>query len=532
LSAFLSELKRRVPSPRDGQSKKQHWVFVPYDQLTDQVGPLSERSPEELGIVLIETLWKPRQRPYHKQKLALVLASMRHFALEQADRGVCVEYLFGEADYSELLGEFVAKRGRVQMMEAAEYELRENLRPLVEAGQIEVLPNETWFTTRAQFEKAFEGGKQWRMDRFYRQVRRDADILMEEGKPVGGKFSFDADNRKRWPGEPAAPSIPDFPVDAIKREVIELVGQLFAQHPGSLDPEQLPATQADAERLWAWATEHCLPLFGPYEDAMSTASANLFHTRVSVLLNNSRLLPRRVIDDVMGLDLPLPSQEGFIRQVIGWREFMRHVHSATDGFRAIAPDARPNVLGAHEPLPAAFWGTPSGLHCLDHVVEEVWRTGYGHHITRLMVLSNLATLLGIDPRAVTDWFWVAYVDAYDWVVEPNVLGMGTFALGDLFVTKPYVSGSAYINKMSDYCADCSFSPKKDCPITSLYWDFLARNREVLEGNPRVAMPLRSLGKRTPEKRAEDRSVYNWAVSTLREGGTLRQRSGRDVSKRL
>jgi deoxyribodipyrimidine photolyase-related protein len=521
VSAFLSELKRRSPSPRDAQAKQRHWVFVSYDQLTDQVGPLSERSPQELGIVLIETLWKPRQRRYHKQKLALVLASMRHFALEQAERGVCVEYLFGEAAYLDLLGEFISRRGPVQMMEAAEYELRENLRPLVETGQIEVLPNETWFTTRAQFEKAFEGGKQWRMDRFYRQVRRDADILMEEGKPLGGKFSFDAENRKRWPGAPLAPAIPTFPVDEIKKEVFDLVGKQFAQHPGELDLEQLSATQKDAEHLWAWATEHCLPLFGPYEDAMSTSSANLFHTRVSTLLNNNRLLPRRVITDVIALDLPLPSKEGFIRQVIGWREFMRHVHVETDGFRTIAPDANPNALEAHEPLPPAFWGTPSGLHCVDHVVEEVWRTGYGHHITRLMVLSNLATLLGLNPREVTDWFWVAYVDAYDWVVEPNVLGMGTFALGDLFVTKPYVSGAAYIHKMSDYCADCSFSPKKDCPITSLYWDFLARNRDALEGNPRVAMPLRSLEKRSPEKRAGDRSVYDWVVSTLRAGERLR-----------
>lgn len=522
MSAFLSELKDCGPSVNDAQAQKRDWIFVPYDQLTDQVGPLAERPAKDLGIVLIETLWKPRQRRYHKQKLAMVLANMRHFALEQAKRGVCVEYLFGEAAYAEILEEFIERRGIVQMQEAAEYELRENLRPLVEAGQVEVFPNEAWFTTRAQFEKAFEGGKQWRMDRFYREVRRDTEILMEDGKPTGGKFSFDAENRKRWPGEPAAPSIPVFPVDDIKREVVDLVAQLFAEYPGALDVDQLPATQEDAELLWAWAKEHCLPLFGPYEDAMSTGSANLFHTRVSALLNNGRLLPARLINDVVELDLPLASQEGFIRQVMGWREFMRHVHFATDGFRTIAPDENPNALEAHEPLPAAFWGAPSGLHCLDHVVDEVWKTGYGHHITRLMVLSNLATLLGINPREVSDWFWVAYVDAYDWVVEPNVLGMGTFALGDLFTTKPYVSGAAYIHKMSDYCADCSFSPKKDCPITSLYWDFLARNRESLEGNPRVAMPLRSLAKRSPEKRAEDRSVYEWVLSTLREGKTLQE----------
>ena len=157
------------------------------------------------------------------------------------------------------------------------------------------------------------------------------------------------------------------------------------------------------------------------------------------------------------------------------------MHEQTDGFRTLAPSGRPNHLEARDPLPPAFWGEPSGLHCLDHVVSDVWETGYGHHITRLMVLSNLATLLGVDPEALSDWFWIAYVDAYDWVVEPNVLGMGTYALGDLFVTKPYVSGAAYIHRMSDYCDGCAFDPKSSCPITPLYWDFLARHRDRLAG---------------------------------------------------
>ncbi|MFK7894443.1 MAG: cryptochrome/photolyase family protein [Myxococcota bacterium] len=524
MSAFLTELKLRLNRAKVlAEESDRHWVYVPYDQLTDQVGPLAAFPPEAIGIVLVETLWKPRQRPYHKQKLALVLASMRHFALEQADRGVHVDYRFGEDCYSVMLEDVVRKRGPLQMMEAAEYELRQDLQPMVDAGQIEVVPNETWFTTRNQFEKAFAGGKSWRMDRFYREVRRDADLLMEEGKPVGGKFSFDAENRKRWPGEPAAPAIPSFPLDSIKEEVVELVDALFADHPGVLDAHQVPATQADAEQLWAWALRECLPVFGPFEDAMSKSEANLFHTRISAVMNNGRLLPKRVVADVAALEIPLASQEGFIRQVIGWREFMRHVHFATDGFRTLkgqGGESPPNALDAHEPLPPAFWGKASGLHCLDQVVDEVWKTGYGHHITRLMVLSNLATLLSVSPRELNDWFWVAYIDAYDWVVEPNVLGMGTFSLGDLFVTKPYVSGSAYINKMSDYCSDCSFSPKKDCPITSLYWDFLGRNEERLAGNPRVAMPLRSLAKRGPEKRLHDSTTREWVSSTLGRGERL------------
>ncbi len=233
---------------------------------------------------------------------------------------------------------------------------------------------------------------------------------------------------------------------------------------------------------------------------------------------------------------------------------MHHVHEETDGFR-ILPDgtrprratssgaasfsgwsgrpwrsgrsparidggACPSALRAEEALPPAFWGTPSGLACLDAVVSDVWATGYGHHITRLMVLSNLATLLGISPREITDWFWVAYTDAYDWVVEPNVLGMGTFALGDLFTTKPYVSGAAYIDRMSDYCQACRFSPKKDCPITSLYWAFLDRNESLLGENPRLSMPMRSLARRG-ERRKHDRRVHDWVQRSLAKGSSLR-----------
>jgi deoxyribodipyrimidine photolyase-related protein len=306
--------------------------------------------------------------------------------------------------------------------------------------------------------------------------------------------------------------------------------------------------------LWSWAKQHCLPLFGPYEDAMSTRSTNLFHTRISGLLNLHRLLPARIVEDAAALEIPLAGQEGFIRQVLGWREFMRHVHEATDGFREL-PGGKPTVaskpgdggystwsgktwrtrsagaaridggaapshLGSEQDLPPAFWGEPSGLACLDRVVRDVWDESYSHHITRLMILSNLATLLDISPRALTDWFWCAYVDAYDWVVEPNVLGMGTFALGDLMTTKPYVSGAAYIHRMSDYCSECAFDPKKNCPITALYWAFLARHQKRLAGNPRMRMPYNSLKKRSAARRRDDRTTFERVCERLRKGELL------------
>ncbi|MDA0933544.1 MAG: cryptochrome/photolyase family protein, partial [Planctomycetota bacterium] len=503
------------------------WVYAAYDQLTDAIGPLASRPADELGVVLVESRTKAGRRPYHRQKLALILANQRQFALEQARRGVAVRYVTGDAGYTELLEPVARELGGLATMEPAERELRADLAPLVDAGLLRYEPHEGFLTTADQFRRHRPKGPPWRMDAFYRLVRKESGILMDgDGGPLGGKFSFDAENRKPWRGDPPAAVPPRFQPDAITLEVCDLVEERFADHPGRVDRENLPATAGDAERLWDWALESCLPLFGPFEDAISTRSSNLFHTRISALLHLHRLLPERVVMDVAGrTSIPLASREGFIRQVLGWREFMRHVHRETDGFRAIpgraaGAAAATNALGAREPLPEALWGKASGLHCLDHVIEDVWNEAYGHHITRLMVIANLGTLLGWDPRELTDWFWVAYVDAFDWVVEPNVLGMGTFALGELFTTKPYVSGAAYLSKMGDACRSCAFDPKSTCPITRLYWAFLARHEELFAGNVRLAMPLRNVARRKPAERAKDAATHAAVNDALRAGRTL------------
>ena len=499
---------------------KRRWLFVPYDQLHDGLGPLAHEPPNELGIVLIESSAKAGRRPYHRQKLALVLTNLRHFALEQAARGVAVRHVATAGDYASALAPLADELGPLRVMRPAERELRVELQPLIADGRLRELPHDGWLTTPDDF--AAIAGPPWRMDAFYRQIRRRTGVLMAKGKPVGGKFSFDAENRRPWRGEPPAPAALTFAIDDITSEVCELVARDYASHPGTLRPEHLPASRADAERLWQWGLSECLPWFGPFEDAMSTRSSAMFHTRLSPLLNLHRVLPSRVVAEVLAADLPLASKEGFVRQILGWREFVRHVHEATDGLRTVdgAP-LDPNVLRAAEPLPPAFWpGRPSGLHCLDRVVEDVWREGYSHHITRLMVLGNLATLLGCSPRELCDWFWIAYIDAYDWVVEPNVLAMASHGVGELMTTKPYVAGSAYIDRMSDYCADCAFDPKTTCPITRLYWAFLARHADRLAGNQRLAMPLRSLAKRPLAARQQDRGVLGWMRATLARGERL------------
>jgi deoxyribodipyrimidine photolyase-related protein len=520
-SAFLGALADRASDPA-GRT----WVYLPYDQLSQDLPVLAGRAPEQLGIVFIENPEKASRRPYHKQKLALVLANGRQFLLEQAARGVAIDFRVARAGYARELRAAARAHGPLLCAEPAERELRHELAGLFSEGALLAQPAGGFLTSREEFrasQRRPDGSHRppWRLDAFYRHVRSARVWLLEGGRPKGGKWSLDAENREPWRGQPPAPKPLRFAPDPISAEVGELIEQRFAEHPGRLDLTALPTTLADARAQWEWAKRHALPHFGPYEDAFSLDQPVLFHSLLSPLLNLSRLLPAALLEELLALDLPLQSQEGFLRQVLGWREFVRHVHQETDGFRSLPQGFARDHLGAKQPLPAAFWpGAPSGLACLDGVVGQVWDSGYSHHITRLMVLSNIATLLDLDPRELTDWVWCAYVDAFDWVVEPNVLGMGTFSLGELFTTKPYVSGAAYLDRMGDACKRCAFDPKRDCPLTPLYWAFLARHRERLHGNPRLFMPLNALKKRSPQKRAADAAHYEAVQRVLSAGGRL------------
>lgn len=523
---------RALAAQNPKRKKGRRYLFVPYDQLSSAMGPLSREPAQELGVVLVESREKAGRRPYHRHKLAFVLSNLRHFALEQAARGVHVVHVAGDHGYAEALRGVVPELGQLRVQEPAEYELRHELAPLVAEKKVVVVPHEGWLSSEQDFAQACPA-PQFRMDAFYKHMRKRTGILMNGQKPEGGAFSFDAENRKPWKGEPPAPNAPSFPVDDVKREVKELVDRIFHDHPGEVRLEHLPATLSDAEAAWTFAKKHVLEHFGPYEDAMSVRSSTLFHTRISALLNVHRLSPKRVVDEAVASRAPLASREGFVRQILGWREFVRHVHRVSAGFRDLSctgadvPEgpARPSQLGANVALPRVFWGgAESGLHCLDHVIGDVWKEAYGHHITRLMIVANLATLLDLSPRELTDWFWVAYDDAYDWVVEPNVLGMGTYAAGPLMTTKPYVSGAAYIAKMSDYCKSCAFDPKTSCPVTRLYWSFLDRHETALAG-PRMAVPLVALRKRSADERKRDRETFEWVSRTLAEGKKLVPRKG-------
>lgn len=555
MSAFRDAL-RGAQAGRTTSGRR--WFYVAYDQLSTEVGPWADVPPGERALVFVESREKAERRPYHQRKLALLLANGRQAALEMAREGALVRHVATDGGFAPALADIAREVGPLHGAEPAERELRRELAPLVDDGALTFHRHRGWLTTEADFDDS-QRGPPYRMDAFYRHVRRKTGILMRDGKPLGGKMSFDTENRLPFRGTPKPPRRLTFAHDEVTREVLALVAERFGHHPGALDAEILPATRADAEQTFRHFVDEALDAFGPYEDAIAVAERTLFHARISGLLNLHRLLPARVVAEVEKSPARLASREGFVRQVLGWREMVRHVHRVTDGFRGEAPrnlpqdggwsrwrnepfpgappesGASPSHLGAKRRLPLAFWGARSGLACLDEVVRSVWEEGYSHHITRLMVLSNLATLLDVEPRELTDWFWVAYEDAYDWVVEPNVLGMGTFAVGDLMTTKPYVAGTAYLHKMGDACGGCRFDPSppkagargqrsllaaSPCPITRLYWAFLARHEAKLAGNERMKLVLAQLRRRSAQDRDEDAAVFERVSRRLDDGGEL------------
>ncbi len=572
----MRKIQASSPKPRDIANRR--WIYIPYDRFTDRVGPLTEQPASDTGIVIVESTAKAHRRPYHKKKLVLLISNMRHFALEEAARGVSVLYHFSPLSHGQALLSLQQERKLpvLTLMRPAERELRLDLAQAVSNGLLlNEVPDLTWLSQTEDFtsvygpyqpDKAKTGMRNFVMDRFYRSMRQKTGIFMEGSKPLGGQFSYDPENRNPYKGQVPIPVPPSFPPDEITSEVIAYVQQKYEHHFGSIENFELPCTQADCDRMWSFALEHLLPTFGPFEDAMRDDHPQLFHSKTSPLLNLARMLPQQLVHDVeqaatKGL-VPLSSAEGFIRQLLGWREFMRHLHEQTDGYRLLevplephprkqelSPDAdepddpyaaskktsarskrsaqavdpyagaTPSALRASLPLPAVYWGVKSGLHCMDTVVAQVVDEGWSHHITRLMVLSNLANLCGFSPRELTDWFWFAYVDAYDWVVEPNVLGMATYADGGLTATKPYVSGAAYINRMSNFCGHCQFDPKKSvgpgsCPFTALYWTFLERNQDILGKNFRLQMPYNTLRKKSASELVQLRTRAEEAVAHL------------------
>ena len=445
--------------------------------------------------------------PSHKQRIALFLSAMRHFALEVERAGWRSAYLRledrrNDGSLSTQLKRACDRLSPSQLVVFRPGDFR-TLRALEETAEslgleLELLEDPHFLIEPAEFEDWAAGRKTLVMDHFYRAMRRRLGVLLtDEGKPEGGAWNFDSDNRKSLGRDaPRAPARFRCKPDAVTREVLELVEQRFREAPGQLEGFAWPVTRSQALRALRHFVRHGLASFGDYQDAMQSGEPWLFHSLVSPALNLKLLDPReclaKVLEAYRAGAAPLNSVEGFIRQIIGWREFIRGIY-----WREGPSYASRNHLEETGRLPEFYWTGQTELKCAEQALAQVLEHGYGHHIQRLMVTGNLALVAGVDPREISDWYLGMYVDAMDWVTLPNTLGMVMYADGGVVGSKPYAASGRYIDRMSDYCGDCRFDPgertgERACPVTTFYWDFLDRNRELLERVPRMGFSMKNL----------------------------------------
>ena len=474
------------------------WVLA--DQLTTSNPALDGAD----RVLIVQSSGALRAKRFHRQKLHLVLVAMRHFARELEDRGVPVDQVRADSLASGLRRHVRRHRPeRVLLMAPKSAAGRATLARL---PRVQLLPDAMFLTDPEEFSRWAAPRRRLVMEDFYRVQRRRLGLLMDGDEPVGGRWNFDADNRRRPPTE-ASPPPPYRPREDEDDDAVraELDGAGFETW-GEDGPRQWPANRAQAKRALRRFVDVALPEFGPYQDAMLGGQRTMWHSLLSSSLNLGLLSPwecaEAAHDAYRAGRAPLASTEGFIRQIIGWREFIWCMYWHLEG-----DWAQMNALNAHAPLPDVLETGVTRMRCLSQAVGGLRRTGYAHHIERLMLFGNLVLLAGTEPAAARDWFHRAFIDGYDWVMAPNVLGMATWADGGRMMTKPYAASGRYVNRMSDHCTHCVYEPgtrvgAEACPFTTLYWDFLARNRERLQGNHRMGMMLRNLDRIDAEERAE------------------------------
>lgn len=489
--------------------------FVLGDQLHRRISSLTDLDPERDVVLLVEVRDETTYVRHHKQKIAFVFSAMRHFAAELQAEGITIDYVRlddagNTGSFTGELGRAVARHApaRVVVTEPGEWRVWE----MMQAWRadlpvpVEIRDDNRFLCPRADFARWAEGRHALRMETFYRGMRRRTGLLMEGAEPVGGQWNFDHDNRGRLPKGHRPPERPGFAPDAVTRDVIALVEERFPDHFGDLDGFRWPVTRGDALVALKHFLADCLPTFGDYQDAMQTGAPFLYHALVSPALNAGLLTAEEVCRAAARAydagAAPLNCVEGFIRQILGWREYVRGLYWAR------MPDyARTNALRATRDLPWFYWSGETRMNCLAQCIGETRAHAYAHHIQRLMVTGNFALLAGIDPAQVEAWYLAVYADAYEWVELPNVHGMVLWADGGVMGSKPYAASGAYINRMSDYCGACAYdvsakAGETACPFNYLYWNFLIANADRLKRNPRLAMPYRTLETMSAPRRFE------------------------------
>ncbi len=520
-------------SPRKSAGPVRNLILVLGDQLSPSLSALADADPARDVVIMAEVAEETVYVRHHKKKIAFIFAAMRHFAGELEAAGWRVDYhrldnAAASASFTAAIEAAVVhhRPEGVIATEPGEWRVLAAMRdwPDRVGVPVEIRSDTRFVCPHGTFRAWAEGRKQLRMEFFYREMRRQTRLLMDGDQPAGGRWNFDQENRKPAKADLFMPVVPRFEPDTVTRDVLALVGERFASHFGDLEPFGFAVTRADAEQAFAHFLTHALPRFGDLQDAMLKGEAYLYHSAISMYLNVGLLDPldlcRRVEAEWRAGRVPINAAEGFIRQIIGWREFVRGIY-----WREMPDYEQRNALDHTRLLPRFYWTGETAMACVADAVAMTRREAYAHHIQRLMVTGTFALLAGIDPKPLHHWYLAVYADAFEWVELPNTLGMSQFADGGLLASKPYAASGAYIDRMSNYCKGCRYSVKQRtgpgaCPFNYLYWDFLARHREQLAGNPRMAQMYRVYDKLgTIEHKAITRSAADFldALEPARPG---------------
>lgn len=493
------------------------------DQLTFDSSFFKEFDPSKDSIWMAEVKEESTHVWTHKARIVMFLSAMRHFKEELETKGIPLSYteMTSKSPPTSLnleLSKFLksTKCASVKVRKPGEHRVEALLiKAASENGLVlEIFEDDHFLSSIADFNLYAKDRKQMRMEYFYREMRKKYKILCDDDEPEGGEWNYDSENRKSFskdgPGLIPAPIA--FPPDKITKQVIKLVNEVFKDHPGDLVSFDWPVTSSQAEETLKDFLDNRLALFGDYEDAMWMDQPYLYHSRLSVVMNLHILHPLKVISQAEKYfksgKAPLAAVEGFIRQILGWREYVRGIY-----WLYMPQYLERNTLNADHDLPAFFWTANTDLNCLNQAIGQTLKHGYAHHIQRLMVTGLFCLLYGVKPKQVHEWYLAVYVDAVEWVELPNSLGMSQYADGGIMASKPYIASGKYIDRMGNYCKKCKYDPAKSvgedaCPFTTMYWDFLMRHEKTLTSNPRMGMQVRNLKRLSDDTKEDIKSQAN------------------------
>ncbi|MEE2988548.1 MAG: cryptochrome/photolyase family protein [Verrucomicrobiota bacterium] len=511
--------------------RPRHLILIFGDQLNRDASAFDGFDAANDAVWMAEVDDESKHVWSHKQRIAIFLSGMRHFRDALLREDIRVEYTqLGDGkeldNFSYRLSHDLRalRPEKVIVTQPGEWRVLQALKKVCRGEELplEVRDDRHFYTTFKDFEEHVKGRKSLRMEFFYRELRKRFDVLMEDNEPTGGEWNYDKENRGSFgKSGPEGPNTGlGFKPDALTYEVLDLVNDRFADHPGSLESFAWPVTPEEAQKALSDFIHNRLAVFGKYQDAMWTDEPWLYHSLISTSLNLKLLDPR---DAVAAAEkaykdghAPLAAVEGFIRQILGWREYVRGIY-----WMHMPEYIDRNAMVAQEPLPGFYWSGDTELECLKQSIGQTLEHGYAHHIQRLMVTGLYALLLGVDPKRLHEWYLAVYVDAVEWVELPNTLGMSQYGDGGLMASKPYIATGNYINKMSNYCKNCPKNPKEKtgenaCPFTTLYWDYLIRHQDTLKSNNRMGLQLRNLDRLNQA----ERSAISKASSKIRRVSAL------------